>query len=208
MRGVLITVVLGLALAAATLPVVVRQFYPPLPAARVDGPGPRAVVVPGAGRQRHGDGYRLTAAGLRRLHRGVEEARRLGLPLLLTGGAGDRTPRDPDDSEAAMMADQARRLWPEARLWIEPRSRSTWENALNSAPLLRRHGIQSVLLVTDRAHLPRATLSFRRQGLTVTPLAVETLPRDAWLPSAGALAEVPVIWREWVALVWYRVRYF
>ena len=35
-----------------------------------------------------------------------------------------------------------------------------------------------------------------------------TLPREAWLPSAGALAEVPVIWREWVALVWYRIRYF
>ena len=207
MRGVLITVVLGVALVAATLPALVRQFYAPVPDT-APGAAPAAVVVPGAGRQRHGDGYRLTPAGLRRLHRGVEEARRLGLPLLLTGGAEDRTPRDPDDSEAAMMAELARRLWPEARTWIEPRSRSTWENAVNSAPLLRERGIQSVLLITDRAHLPRATLSFRRQGLTVTPVAVDTLPREAWLPSAGALAEVPVIWREWVALVWYRIRYF
>ncbi len=203
----LITAVVGVALVGATLPAVVRQFYPPAPAPAGRGE-PAVVVVLGAGRQHHGDGYRLTATGLRRLHRGVEEARRRDLPLLLSGGAEDRVPRDPDDSEAGMMAVEARRLWPGARIEIEPASRSTWENAVNSAAQLRRRGIDSVLLVTDRVHQPRALLSFRRQGLTARPAAVDTLPEAAWVPSAGALAEVPVIWREWAALIWYRLRYF
>ena len=56
--------------------------------------------------------------------------------------------------------------------------------------------------------MPTLDVSFRRQGLTARPAAVDTLPEAAWVPSAGALAEVPVIWREWVALVWYRLRYF
>ena len=203
----LITAVAGVVLVAATLPAVVREFYPPAPAPRSSGK-PAIVVVLGAGRQRHGEDYRLTATGLRRLQRGVEEARRRDLPLLLSGGAEDRTPRDPDDSEAGLMAKEARRLWPGARIEIEPRSRSTWENAVNSAALLRRRGIHTVLLVTDRVHQPRALLSFRRQGLEAIPAAVDTLPRAGWLPSAGALAEVPVIWREWVALIWYRIHYF
>ena len=203
----LITAVAGVVLVAATLPAVVRQFYPPAPAPLAHG-APAVVVVLGAGRQRHGNGYRLTATGLRRLHRGVEEARRRDLPLLLSGGAEDHAPRDPDDSEAGLMAVEARRLWPGARIEIEPGSRSTWENAVNSAAQLRRRGIDTVLLVTDRVHQPRALLSFRRQGLKAIPAPVDTLPEAAWLPSAGALAEVPVIWREWAALIWYRLRYF
>lgn len=207
MRGVLITVVLGVALVAATLPALVRQFYAPVPDT-TPGAAPAAVVVPGAGRQRHGDGYRLTPAGLRRLHRGVEEARRLGLPLLLTGGAEDRTPRDPDDSEAAMMAREVLRVWPEARTRLEPNSRSTWENARNTAALLRPLGVKSVVVVTDRGHMPRAILCFQRHGLRVEAVALESLPKPAWAPSAGALSQVPVIWREWAALIWYHLRYF
>ncbi|NQY86110.1 MAG: YdcF family protein, partial [Alcanivorax sp.] len=46
----LITAALALVLIGATLPAVVRQFYPPLPA-KEPGARPGAVVVLGAGRQ-------------------------------------------------------------------------------------------------------------------------------------------------------------
>ena len=60
---------------------------------------------------------------------------------------------------------------PEAALLLEPRSRNTWENAEESARLLRRRGLRRVVLVSDRAHLPRAALLFRLAGLDIAGLA-------------------------------------
>lgn len=203
----LITAALALVLIGATLPAVVRQFYPPLPA-KEPGARPGAVVVLGAGRQRDGQGYRLNPTGLRRVQAGLREAWQRDLPIVLSGGAEDRTPADLADSEAAMMQQEVLRVWPEARTHIEPTSRSTWENARNTAALLRPLGVQSVVLVTDRAHMPRAILCFQRHGLRVEAVALESLPKPAWAPSAGALSQLPVIWREWAALIWYYLRYF
>jgi len=203
----LITLALALVLIGATLPAVVRQFYPPLPA--VDpGVRPGAVVVLGAGRQRGAQGYRLNAAGLRRLQAGLREAWQRDLPIVLSGGAEHRIPENPADSEAAMMEQEVLRVWPQARTHIEPQSRSTWENARNTAALLRPRGVEAVVLVTDRAHMPRALLCFQRQGLRVEAVPLVSLPKPAWAPSAGALSQLPVIWREWAALAWYAVRYF
>ena len=56
---------------------------------------------------------------------------------------------------------------PEAALLLEPHSRNTWENAEESAHLLRLRGLRRVVLVSDRAHLPRAALLFRLAGLAV-----------------------------------------
>ena len=203
----LITVALALVLIGATLPAVVRQFYPPLPAKEV-GARPGAVVVLGAGRQRDGEGYRLNPTGLRRVQAGLREAWQRDLPIVLSGGGEHRIPADSADSEAAMMEQEVLRVWPEARTHIEPSSRSTWENARNTAALLRPLGVQSVVLVTDRAHMPRAILSFQRHGLRVEAVALASLPKPAWAPSAGALSQLPVIWREWAALIWYHLRYF
>lgn len=206
----MIVPVLAVALVAATLPVVVRDFYPPLPPGEgpdAGEPCPAAVLVPGSGRRPHGDGYRLNPAGLRRLEAGLHQARRHDLPLLLSGGAKGRAPENEALSEAGLMAAEARKLWPRARLLLEAESRNTWENARNSADLLIARGIDTVMLVTDRAHLPRAMLCFQAHGIRVMPMPVEALPAPAWLPSAAALAQVPLIWREWAALLWYHLKY-
>ncbi|WP_232802440.1 YdcF family protein [Alloalcanivorax mobilis] len=205
MRFVLITA-LALVLIAATLPALVRQLYPPLPPV-AGGDDPAAVVVLGAGRRPAGEGYAPNATGLRRLHLGLGEARRRGLPLLLSGGASGRTPARQANSEASLLASEARRLAPDIALMLEPESRNTWENATLSAALLREKGIDRVVLVTDRAHMPRAMLCFQAQGIRVTPVSVPAIPDPAWLPSAAALSQVPLIWREWLALLWYHVKY-
>ena len=177
-------------------------MMPPLPPAELDGP-PQAVVVLGAGRQRRGDGYRVPASGLRRANAGMQVARNLGLPLLISGGCADRQ----GPSEAALMAEALRHRWPQVP-WLEEQSRTTWENARYSAALLREQGIQRVVLVTDRAHLCRAVLSFQAQGLEVAPHAATETPSPEWMPSAGALALIPEIYYEWAALVVYRLRHF
>ena len=68
--------------------------------------------------------------------------------------------------EAPTMARMASQLGvPEAALWIEDRARSTQENALRSAELLRAAGLRSALVVTTPYHLRRAMALFRRAGI-------------------------------------------
>lgn len=56
---------------------------------------------------------------------------------------------------------------PEAALRLEPAARNTWENLHLSRPLL---GEGPFHLVTDRWHLPRATVVARSLGLDVRPV--------------------------------------
>jgi uncharacterized SAM-binding protein YcdF (DUF218 family) len=69
---------------------------------------------------------------------------------------------------------------PETALLIEPGSRNTFENARETARLLRSRGRRSVVLVTDRTHLPRAALLFRLAGLRVTGWVGVSPPSIRW----------------------------
>lgn len=198
-----VTTVLLLCFMAATLPLVVRWLLPPVPRPE-PGLSPGAVVVPGAARVRHGSAWRLSPAGRRRLWAGIEQARARGLPLLVSGGVR----RGEGPAEAALMGARSARQAPELAVIEEGASRNTWENAVNCAAVLRRHGITDVVVVTDRPHLTRAVLSFQRQGLRVEPAAASRLPTPAWMPSTGALIMLPELWYEWLALLWYELRHF
>ena len=192
-----------LLLVAGTLPVLVRQLYPPLPP-RDDRVVPGCVVVLGGGIVGRGSERRSSRIGLRRLAKAMVEARQRGLPLLISGGGTES--RQGFSTEASLLAQEAQGYG--LSLWLEERSRNTRENARNSAALLRRKGIGEVLLVTDRAHMTRAMLCFRKQGIAVQAAPVERLPSPAWMPSAGALLLLPEIWYEWLALLWYQWRDF
>lgn len=88
--------------------------------------------------------------------------------ILFTGGSGD--PRAPEDREAtfipALLASWGADT---SRLLLEDASRTTWENAVNSAPRLGRGG--RWLLVTSAAHMPRAMGVFRTAVPDVTFMA-------------------------------------
>src|SRR5580704_15895421 len=60
---------------------------------------------------------------------------------------------------------------PAAALLLEPDSRDTLANASNTARLLKAAGRSRIVLVTDRLHLPRAALLFRRAGLDIAGTA-------------------------------------
>lgn len=116
----------------------------------------------------------------RRLERAIALYRAGAAPLLvLSGGGAGPVP------EAEIMARLARGAGvPEAALVIEAGSRNTVENARHCARLLRPRGVRRVLLVSDRAHLPRATLLFRLAGFRVAGAGV---PPSSRLWEAGAL---------------------
>ena len=154
-----------------------------------------------------GEQWRLNAAGRRRLEAGIAEARRRGLPLLLSGG-GKSEVSEQAPSEADLMARLAARVAPELVVMRERHSRNTWENAVRSAELLAARRIDHVVVVTDRPHLTRAVLCFRARGLRVEPVAASALPSPGWVPSTAALAMLPELWYEWAALFWYELKYF
>jgi uncharacterized SAM-binding protein YcdF (DUF218 family) len=132
-------------------------------------------------------GCRLLAGGRpserlrRRVALGVGLYREGTAPLLLMSGGGAGTV-----SEAAAMRDLAHEAGvPETVLRLEAESRNTFENAANTACLLREIDKTRIMLVSDRAHLPRAVRMFRRAGLEVVGAA--GVPASSMRRAIGAV---------------------
>jgi uncharacterized SAM-binding protein YcdF (DUF218 family) len=182
-----ILLVLSLPVTADLLSLAVED-YPPL---RESQPVPvgAIVVLSGGVRRNAADagGAVLSNASLERLVGGAMLARRTGLPLVLSGGNVE-----PGIAEADAMALVLRREFGlEARL-VERRSRTTRENARETAALLAPLWIKNVVLVTSAMHMRRAVAEFEAAGITVIPApvgATASVSRGlgAWLPKAAAL---------------------
>jgi uncharacterized SAM-binding protein YcdF (DUF218 family) len=143
---------------------------------------------------------------LERLAEAARQQRRLGLPILVSGGA----PRG-----ASLAVLMSRVLQEDFRVpvqWREERSRNTFENALYSAEILRGAGIPAALVIAHPWDMARALWSFRAIGYPVVP---SPTPEDgspplsvaAFLPQAPALLESYYALHELIGIAWYRVRY-
>jgi uncharacterized SAM-binding protein YcdF (DUF218 family) len=93
--------------------------------------------------------------------------------VLLSGGYTVTGPRTEAESMAIILAGLG--VSPKAVI-LESNSLNTFDNAVESRKLLAKRNIQQVLLVTSRIHLLRSTLTFRKQGIRVTPIAAEQQP--------------------------------
>jgi uncharacterized SAM-binding protein YcdF (DUF218 family) len=97
-------------------------------------------------------------------------------------------------------------------LIVESHSRTTYENAVESARLLREQGTRRVMLVTDARHMLRASLCFKKQGIHVVPAPCNYLTyqfRNRWenyWPSPSGAAQFQEAFHEWLGLVYYRAR--
>jgi uncharacterized SAM-binding protein YcdF (DUF218 family) len=119
---------------------------------------------------------------LERVAYGALIARRTGLPVLISGTLRET---------AAMRAALARDFGIPVR-WMEDRSGDTFQNAANSARLLRAAGLSRIVLVTSAAHAWRAAHEFASAGLDVVAAPVGVwAPRESgfarWLPGPSAL---------------------
>lgn len=185
------------------------EVYPalthPLPSGR------QAIVVLAAGRYRKAPEYGgHDTVGPDTLFR-VRYAARLyhetRLPILVSGGAPlGGTP-------AAVLMDHV--LLRDFRVpvtWIEGRSKTTAQNAADSAKILAPLHIRRIFLVTQAWHMRRAVLLFRRAGFIVTAAPTGFVAHGrrshsllAYLPSAHALAISAVIFHEMIGLAWVRL---
>jgi uncharacterized SAM-binding protein YcdF (DUF218 family) len=122
-------------------------------------------------------------------------ARGLAPVIICSGG---QAPNE-SASEASAACALAASLGVPARALIEEdQSRSTEENALDSAALMAAHGWHSAILSSDGYHLFRADLLFSRAGLLPWPSPAQATAGPMSLPERY-LRET----RELAALVWY-----
>jgi uncharacterized SAM-binding protein YcdF (DUF218 family) len=98
-----------------------------------------------------------------------------------------------------------------ARVYIEPRPRTTSEDALYTAALLQPKPSERWLLVTLALHMPRAVGCFRLAGFQVVPYQVAAVTEDPSGPFAYfrsgsfALGQFDTAAKEWLGLVAYRL---
>jgi uncharacterized SAM-binding protein YcdF (DUF218 family) len=130
----------------------------------------------------------------RRVERGVQLYRKGIAPILLLSGGGRRA-----EPEAMIMRRAALAAGvPENAVLIEAASRDTLGNARETLRVLRAQRLRSVVLVSDRAHLPRATLLFRLVGVEISG--------SSGVRSPSLLLEIAAVIREIVALPWSLAR--
>ncbi len=145
---------------------------------------------------------------LERLREGAILARATGLPIAVTGGPAWQggTP------VGIVMARSLREDFGVKVRWVESRSLDTWENARDSAALLRPDGIRTVLVVTHAWHMRRSLLAFRQSGLVAVPAPVwrQGYPGSSLLaaltPRATTWEDSYFVLHEWIGLTWYALR--
>jgi len=150
----------------------------------------QAVVILGGG-LRHATpeygGDTLGRLTLDRVRYGARIARQTGLPVLVTGGSIANNATEADVMARALDDEFGVRV-----RWRETDSSNTHENAQFSAAILKRAGVERVLLVSHGFDVPRAKAEFEAAGLQVIPaptfiseFSIES-PRD-FMPDMGAL---------------------
>ena len=201
-----------------SVPWVKEQIYLPLenrPPVRIADikaldPAHTAMVVLGGGLREYVPEFSTPAAGdssVRRLLYAHHLLQQVKLPVLISGGH----PRDTRVTVASRMGELLQQLGDNPR-WLEEASRTTWENAVDSAAWLKRNDIQTVVLVTDAWHMRRSVQSFVAQGLNVVaaPTGYRSTTPDgvlAWLPEAKSFHESVTAIHEWLGLLMYHFSY-
>ncbi|MFB9953122.1 YdcF family protein [Rhizobium puerariae] len=138
-----------------------------------------------------------------RLARNHPEAR-----ILISGGDGSISGGYEGEAETSERLFSAFGI-PADRLVKENSSRTTYENALNTAELLKSRGLENCLLITSAYHMPRSIGLFRKAGIEVTPWPVDyrtsgiaALSPDFTQPSLNAQLTTTAA-REWMSLTAY-----
>jgi uncharacterized SAM-binding protein YcdF (DUF218 family) len=128
--------------------------------------------------------------------------------VLVSGGRVEED--EPGPSYAAVLGDFLEQLGVRrSDLLLEEKSRTTYENAAESAELLAERHIDHVVLVVDAVDMHRAAGCLRKQGIAVTPAPCHFRATrfryglSAFVPGPGGAAGVERVWHEWLGTVWY-----
>ncbi len=207
LTGFSLAALLLLSLPVTAYSLMTRLEPPPLVAAG----DAQAIVILAGGVSRGAaewGGHTVNLFTLQRVRYGAWLAKRIGLPLLVTGAAPD----EGRPGEAAMMRDALIEEFGVAVRWTDEQARTTAGNAREAAVLLQAEGIRRVVLVTSAFHMPRAQRAFERAGMQVVPAPTGyfgyTDGAFEWtdlVPSGDALRISYLALREMAAWLMYRI---
>jgi len=183
----------------------------PVPADARAADGARAIVVLGGGVTRKAPEYGgldiVHVRTLDRLRYAAWLARQTGLPLLTSGGRHEGT----SASEAELMKSVLENEFATPVRWIEVNSMNTFENARESARILREAGIDRIFLVTHSFHMRRAVQAFAPTGIQVIPAPMSMFSRDPmtfahFLPGPVGIQTSYYVAHELLGRAWYAIR--
>lgn len=143
--------------------------------------------------------------------------------ILVTGGSIEWLTPEGVGPEANDMSAIMNLLGvPREAVWLEARSRNTYENALYSREMLDEAGMNVIILVTSAMHMPRSVPLFEAQGLRVIPAPTDFLVSDAewrhlWrggptvtiinlMPNVEYLTYTTRVLKEYIGLLVYGLR--
>jgi uncharacterized SAM-binding protein YcdF (DUF218 family) len=188
------------------------------PAAAADLAEARAIVVLGAGISGYVvNGRSTTIPDSQTIFNALEAARLFQLlasrPTVIASG-GMTDPASQLEPETVAIRDLLLRAGvPADRILLESASRTTHEQALNVAPMLKAHHWERFALVTPPVQMPRALAAFAAQGVQPIPAAApyrSTPPADSpparWLPNGGALNVSARAAYDYLAWAYYWMR--
>ena len=179
--GVTLLLVLSVPIVAGSLLLLLDRSQPFDVAA---GKTAQAIVVLGGGVRRNALEYGGDTLGrltLDRVRYGARVAKLVPLPILVTGGSSFGS-----ETEAKLMREVLEREFGVSVRWAEDRSRTTHENALYSARILRGAGIERIVLVAHSFDMPRAIAEFNAQGISV-------VAAPTGMPSPGSVVALDFV---------------
>ncbi len=194
----------------------VMETYEPVTTEAINAGRPGAIVVLGGGIYPQAPEYGHDTVHIRTLGRiryAARLARQTGLPVLASGGYGYEPGLEQEAPEAELMRRVLEEDFGIAPVLVETSSHNTWENAASSAAILKSRGIDTILLVTQAAHMRRSVESFQHAGIKVIPAPTLFFPSKvkpfdlaSWIPSAASIYAIYYLSYEWMGLIWYRWR--
>ncbi len=132
----------------------------------------------------------------------IHVAHQTHLPIILSGGKGSFG--DGNESLIGRAVLQGLGVSP---IYVDARSQTTYENAVNSAAILRKHDWTRPILITSAFHMVQAVQDFRAVGVHVIPYptgyqtsAQLTFTPGSWIPSSAGLALTSEALQEYVSL--------
>lgn len=191
------------------------ERYPALQPDRLSTVDADAIVVLGAtvyaSSPEYG-GHIVDSNSLQRIRYAAWLSRRTALPVYVSGGAGEKAP-------GPAMARTLQEEFSVPVAGVDQDSRTTWENAMLTEPMLRADGVRRVLLVTQAWHMPRAVGAFQRAGIDVVPAPMGFVDRPVdrsgqtwrdrykdWLPQAAAFQISYYAIHEWLGRMYYELK--
>jgi uncharacterized SAM-binding protein YcdF (DUF218 family) len=97
---------------------------------------------------------------------------KLKLPIILTGGAPEGEQGAGNESQISKRDLIAMQV-PEDKIIMDDKSRTTQENAKNSAVILKKMGYKHPILVTSSNHMARSVELFKKEGIEVLALPTQ-----------------------------------